>query len=67
MNTIIVNGNTVDWEDGMTVRSLLQKMSFTFPMLIVKINGALIRKDEYDHALIPAGANVAVIHLISGG
>jgi len=67
MNTVIVNGNTVDWEEGMTVQALLRKMNYTFPMLIVKINGTLIRKGEYEHTLIPVGANVAVIHLISGG
>ncbi|MBM4403606.1 MAG: sulfur carrier protein ThiS [Candidatus Cloacimonetes bacterium] len=67
MNTIIVNGNTMDWEDGITVRTLLGKMNYSFPMLIVKINGTLIRKEEYDLTLIPVGANVAIIHLISGG
>ncbi len=64
---IKVNENKVDWEAGMTVRSLLIKMTYTFPMLVVKINGNLVKKADYDTTLIPDEAEVMVIHLISGG
>ena len=64
---IKVNENKVGWEEGMTVRSLLIKMTYTFPMLVVKINGNLVKKADYDTTLIPDEAEVMVIHLISGG
>jgi thiamine biosynthesis protein ThiS len=67
MNTITVNGNTVEWEEGMTIASLLKKMNFTFRMLVIKVNGNLIKKDQYENTIIPQNADVAVIHLISGG
>lgn len=67
MNIIIVNGNTIDWEEGMTVRRVLVKMNYTFRMIIVRVNGALIRKEDYDSAPVPPGASVSVYHLISGG
>lgn len=67
MNNITVNGNIVEWEDGMTISSLLIKMNYTFRMLVIKVNGKLIKKDQYDTTLIPQNADVAVIHLISGG
>jgi thiamine biosynthesis protein ThiS len=67
MNTITVNGNTVEWEEGMTITSLLKKMNFTFRMLVIKVNGNLIKKDQYENTIIPQNADVAVIHLISGG
>jgi len=67
MDKIIVNGNTVDWEEGLTITALLAKMNYTFRMLVIKVNGALVKKDQYDKTLVPPGAEVSVIHLISGG
>lgn len=64
---ITVNGHLIDWQDGMTVRDVLKVMNYTFRMLVVKIDGKLIKRDEYDTATVPAGAEVLVIHLISGG
>jgi len=51
----------------LTVSELLKVKNFTFKMLIVKINGKLINKTEYDTAEIADGDDVQVIHLISGG
>jgi len=67
MKVITVNGNTVDWEEGLTISALLIKMNYTFKMLIIKLNGILVKKDLYATTLVPEGADVAVIHLISGG
>jgi len=67
MKMITVNGNQVEWEEGLTISQLLKKMNFTFHMLVIKINGTLIKKDSYETAVVPDGADVSVIHLISGG
>ncbi len=64
---IRINGNIRDWHEGMTVRDALKMMNYSFPMLVTKINGQLIPRDQYDHATIPEGADLRVIHLISGG
>jgi thiamine biosynthesis protein ThiS len=66
-STITVNGNLVDWEDGLTISTLLQKMNYTFRMLVIKLNGTLVKKDQYEATPVPAGAEVSVMHLISGG
>jgi len=50
-----------------TVSELLAIKRFTFKMLVVKINGKLIKKNEYSSATIKNGDDVQVIHLISGG
>ncbi len=51
----------------MTVRELLEEKNFTFKMLVIKINNKLVRKEEYDTAVVREGDNVIVLHLISGG
>ena len=65
---IILNNNQESFNvDKCTVRELLQLKNFTFKMLIVKINGQLVKKDDYDMAVINDGDDVHVLHLISGG
>ncbi len=53
--------------DSVTVTELLKIKNFTFKMLIVKINGKLIKKGDFDTAEIVEGDDVQVLHLISGG
>jgi sulfur carrier protein len=53
--------------DKITITELLKHKNFTFKMLIVKINGKLLKKTEYDIAEIKDGDDVMVLHLISGG
>jgi len=67
MDTITVNGNVIEWTPGMTVRDVLVKMNYTFRMLVIKLDGKLIKKDEYDITQVPSGSELMVIHLISGG
>jgi sulfur carrier protein len=67
MKKIIVNGNEIDWEENLTITGVLKKMNYTFKMLVIKINGNLVRRADYDTTVVPDEANVEVIHLISGG
>lgn len=65
---IRLNNNTEEIIGGeLTVKELLGYKNFTFKMLVIKINGALVKKTDYDTALIHDGDEVQVLHLISGG
>ncbi len=64
---ILLNGNKEEIPENITIRQLLDIKKFTFPNLIIRINGNLIKKAEYDSAQIPENAQVQVIHMISGG
>jgi len=67
MPKIFVNDIEIDWEEGMTIRRVLEVMNYTFRMLVIKIDGVLVKKDAWDTTLVPPFAKVQVIHLISGG
>ncbi|MCX6286386.1 MAG: sulfur carrier protein ThiS [Bacteroidetes bacterium] len=54
-------------QDVMTVNELLKVKTFTFKMLVVRINGILVKKDEYSTAVIKDKDDVMVLHLVSGG
>ena len=65
---ILLNNNAEEFmENSLTVNELLQRKNFTFKMLVIKINGRLIKKTEYPTATIHEGDEVQVLHLISGG
>ena len=53
--------------DKLNVQELLNVKNFTFKMLVIKVNGVLIKKENYQSTMIKDGDHVSVIHLISGG
>ena len=64
---IKVNGSPSEWYDGMTVQNLLDRENYSFRMLSVWINDRAVEKSAFSTQKIPDGANVQVIHNISGG
>ncbi len=64
---ILINGKEHEWSETLTVQRVLEIKKYTFPKIIVKINGKLIPKHEYASTLIYDGDEVQVIHLLAGG
>ncbi|MCK5131948.1 MAG: sulfur carrier protein ThiS [Candidatus Sabulitectum sp.] len=64
---IIVNGDKLEWHDGMTIRDILNAKNYKFRMLVTKVNGILVKRADYDTTTVPDEVDVKVIHLISGG
>lgn len=57
----------VEWQEGMTVNSLLEILKFTFPMIVVSVNGKIVPKSEYGTRRVEDNDEVKVMHLIAGG
>lgn len=53
--------------NSISVSEMLEIKNFTYRMRIVKINGRLIKKEEYDKAIIRDGDDVQMLYLMSGG
>lgn len=64
---IQVNGRNFEWEEGLTVEKLLEKKRYVFPRIIVKINGIIIKKEDWPTAIINDGDDVKAIHIFAGG
>jgi thiamine biosynthesis protein ThiS len=64
---IVNNRDKLDWQEGMTVRDILDKMKYTFHLITVTVNGELVQKVDYDTHLVPDNADVSVFHLAHGG
>ena len=54
-------------QDQISISELLTLKNYTFKMLVIKVNGSLVKKDSYDTFEINDGDNVTVLHLVSGG
>jgi sulfur carrier protein len=65
---IKVNGEELSWHEGMTVQDVLDAKNFTFRMISVWINEAPVdKRGNYPLTPVPDGAEVEVVHMISGG
>ena len=53
--------------DTKTVTEILVLKNFTFPRIIVKLNGNLIKIPSYADTIVKDGDDLNIIHLISGG
>jgi len=64
---ITVNGDHMPHRPGMTVQDILDAKNYIFRMLAVSVNGQVVPRKEYKTTQVPDGAEVQVIHMISGG
>ena len=67
MNITLNHNPETIGSEHITVSELLRLKNFTFRMLIVRINGKLVMKADFEKAVIVDGDDVQVLHLISGG
>jgi sulfur carrier protein len=64
---ITVNGDGMEWHDGMTVADILKIRNYIFRMIAVQVNGELVPRAAYAKTTVPDHADVQVIHMMSGG
>jgi len=57
----------VIWFEGMTVRDLLRVCNYTFPNVLVTVNGRVIPPESYAVHPLYDGDEVKVLHFFGGG
>ncbi len=67
MNIILNNRPDEFDRETMTVEDMIEIRKFSFRMRVIKINGVLIKKEDYNSAVIREGDNVQMLYLMSGG
>ena len=69
-NQMIIHLNNRQEEidrDSLSVNEMLILKKFSYRMRIIKINGMLIPKENYDSTVIHDGDDVQMLYLMSGG
>jgi thiamine biosynthesis protein ThiS len=53
--------------ENMTIQDVIDVMRFTYPRLVIKVNGQLIQKKEYSNFFLNENDDVKIHHLLAGG
>ena len=64
INNVIENLSS---KNQFSITDILEYKKFSFKMLVIKLNGKLIKKDKYNSTYVKEGDILDIIHLISGG
>lgn len=65
---ITINNREEEFDgDKLTVNEMLELKRFTYKLRIVKVNGKLILREEYDSTYIYNKDDVQMLYLMSGG
>jgi sulfur carrier protein len=65
---ILLNNREEEFRgDQISVSEMLLLKKFSYKMRIIKINDALISKDNYESTIIQDGDKVQMLYLMSGG
>ena len=67
MKIILNNREEIFEEKSLTFEELFLLKKFSFKMLITKLNGKLVKKEDRVTTYINDGDDVTVLHLVSGG
>lgn len=41
-----------DWREGLTIQGVMEHMRFTWPKLVVKVNGQLVWPEDYGNVVL---------------
>nr|WP_300095594.1 sulfur carrier protein ThiS [Sedimentibacter sp.] len=64
---IKVNNRDFQWKPGMTVDDIMKIKKFSWPKIIVKINGQHVEEEDYKTTIVNDGDDVQMLHLLAGG
>ena len=65
--SIEVNSIKVEWIEKETIKQLLKRVKYTFPLVVVKINNEVIPRKDFSKVIVLDNSKIDVIHMISGG
>jgi len=66
--TITLNSEPESYpESSLTIAEILSRKRWSFPLVIVKINGELVERKDYAERRVADGDAMEAYHLVSGG
>ena len=64
---IQVDDKPMEWEDGMTLATLLSQIEDSRFVSVVRLNGKLVSSPRFDHTPVPDNAVIQLLPLVAGG
>jgi len=57
----------IEWHEGMTVEDVLSACGFTYPMVVVSVNGHVVAREAYAEFTVEERDEIRALHLVAGG
>jgi len=57
----------IEWYAGMTVEDVLRSCGFTYPMVVVSVNGRVVDREAYAEFTVKDQDEIRALHLVAGG
>jgi thiamine biosynthesis protein ThiS len=64
---IVLNGETTEVPEGLSVRGLLEHLRIAAPRVAVEVNRAIVRRDLHDSHRLADGDRIEVVTFVGGG
>ena len=64
---VIVNGNTRDVPDGLTVKDLVVHLGLTEGPVAVEINREIVPRAQHATRVVASGDTIEIVHFVGGG
>jgi sulfur carrier protein len=64
---IKLNNRDCEWQEGLTVETLMKFKNFIYARIIVSINDKYVAPEDYASTVIHDGDDVKALHLLAGG
>jgi sulfur carrier protein len=64
---INAKGKRLEWHQGLTVRNVLDTLGYNFPSVLVRVNGTIVRRKDWENSIVPDEAEVEVRPIVAGG
>ncbi len=64
---ITVNGNVMEYNEGLTGASLLEALNIPVATVVAEVNGAIIGRDKFPSSVINDGDLVELVTVVGGG
>ena len=64
-----VNGKQMEWREDVTFEEIYRFLGYNLkkPLVVIKVNGEIVKKEERDGFKIPDGARIEVKNILKGG
>jgi sulfur carrier protein len=65
--SVSINGQTRSVPPGRSVKDLLASLHISSDRVAVELNKAIVRKRDWDEALVTSGAKIEIVEFVGGG
>jgi thiamine biosynthesis protein ThiS len=64
---ITINGESREWEDGLTLSALLEQLGMRADRVAVELNRDIVPRTRWPETVLKEGDRLEIVHFVGGG